>query len=269
MHEAAETTNLGGVECIVIHPDNEGGVGLFARRRDDDPLRARLDVPAAASRLVKRPVDSITTSTFSPPHRSPSGPSLSKTVIHVRRRGSPLSVLAPRLQAGRRSSRSGGGARSPRARRGRLWRHLDPGPLPALPQAQNGPEEVLPIRPKPLMPIRTVKSITSLAGALSSGFYGRTRTLSLTWRRLRKTSPSARDAESSTPSSFGSCSRNPCGGAIRDDEGDVVGELPESRARPCQLATTSTGTSCSRSDRSSLATSNPASRAAARAGSPT
>ena len=45
VQEAAETTKCcAGVEGVVVDPDDEGGVGLLARRRDDHPLRARLEV---------------------------------------------------------------------------------------------------------------------------------------------------------------------------------------------------------------------------------
>ena len=45
VHEAAETTKWRvGVEGVVVDPDDEGRVGLLARRRDDHALGAALDV---------------------------------------------------------------------------------------------------------------------------------------------------------------------------------------------------------------------------------
>ena len=48
-----------GIECVVIHTDNKGGVGFLARRRDDHTLSARFEMGAGglAAREAPRRLD--------------------------------------------------------------------------------------------------------------------------------------------------------------------------------------------------------------------
>ena len=114
-------------------------------------------------------------------------------------------------------------------------------------ELEHGSQEIaLPIRPKPLMPMRTVKSPTSLAVRSFERGSGSPRTLSLTWPRLRKTSLLSGDELRK----LGRPKRRvvlakPRRGEVSDDEGDVVRHVPDaSRAAP-SARTTSTGTPCS------------------------
>ena len=64
VHDAFEiTVCCRGVEHGVVDAEADRGVGVAARRGDDHPLDATPRCPAAVSRPVKRPVDSMTTST--------------------------------------------------------------------------------------------------------------------------------------------------------------------------------------------------------------
>ena len=70
VHDAFEMTVCAvGVEHVVVHAHADHRVGVAARRGDDRRAwRRRSRCPAAFSRAVNRPVDSITTSTPLSPH---------------------------------------------------------------------------------------------------------------------------------------------------------------------------------------------------------
>ena len=69
-------------KTVVVHAHADRRVGVAARRRDDDALGAAArGAPAAFSRAVKRPVDSMTTSTSLSPHGISAGSVTSSFVI--------------------------------------------------------------------------------------------------------------------------------------------------------------------------------------------
>ena len=60
----------GGIEGVVVHTHDEGGISTLGRSGNHYPGCARVEMAAASARAVKRPVASTTTSTPSAPHGS-------------------------------------------------------------------------------------------------------------------------------------------------------------------------------------------------------
>ena len=73
VHEAFETMWCGAVVAGVVHAEDDREVGVGRGRRDDDFLGSGVEVLLRASRFVKKPVDSRTTSTPSSPHGNAAG----------------------------------------------------------------------------------------------------------------------------------------------------------------------------------------------------
>ena len=110
-----------GVVGVVVHAQHERHVGVAGGRGDDDLLRA---APRGAwrrpSRLVKKPVDSITTSAPTSPQGSAAGSVSAKTRSSLPSTMMPsLGVPRPRPGTARGSSRTSAGARASSCRRGR------------------------------------------------------------------------------------------------------------------------------------------------------
>ena len=106
VHEAFEIDVVRGrVVLVVVDAEHERDVGLGRRRRDDDLLRAGVDVLLRVRRAsVKKPVDSSTTSTPRSPHGSAAGSRSASILISkspARIAPSPhLDVLAERPEDG-------------------------------------------------------------------------------------------------------------------------------------------------------------------------